>query len=146
MTGHNHPTREIRAWPSDCDGCNEYNLSHPGKRVLITGSRDWTDTKMMARVLRELLMEIGPYRLVHGDARGADTQGAQIADFMGLPSEPHPANWRSLGKRAGFVRNAEMVDLGADICVAFIKDGSKGATMCADLAEKAGIPTRRYTA
>lgn len=146
MADHNHPTREIRGWPSDCPACNEYRLSHPSKRVLITGSRDWEDTKMMARVLRELLMEIGPYTLVHGDARGADTFGSDIADFMGLPSEPHPANWSGLGRRAGFVRNAEMVDLGADVCVAFIKNESKGATMCADLAEKAGILTRRYIA
>lgn len=146
MSDHNHPTREIRAWPSTCDGCNEYNLSHPAKRVLITGSRGWSDVEMMARVLREVLMEIGPYTLVHGDARGADTYGYQIAEFMGLPSEAHPAQWESLGKRAGFVRNAEMVDLGADLCLAFIKNESKGATMCADLAEQAGIPTRRWRA
>lgn len=52
------------------------------------------------------------------------------------------------GKGAGFARNAEMVALGADLCVAFYKQGAgnKGTDHCASLAGKAGIPVRRVTA
>jgi hypothetical protein len=39
-----------------------------------------------------------------------------------------------------------MVDLGADICLAFIKDQSAGASHCAARAIAAGIPTLKFTA
>jgi hypothetical protein len=84
--------------------------------------------------------------LVSGHAIGADRMAEEYAHSRGWSVETHRItreDWERDGKRAGFLRNAKMVDLGADICVAFIRGNSKGATMCADLAEKRGIDVVR---
>jgi hypothetical protein len=81
--------------------------------------------------------------LVHGACRGADLTAAAIWRLWGLPTEAHPADWTTHGRSAGFLRNRLMVDLGADVCLAFIRDHSRGAEHTAALAETAGIRTVR---
>jgi hypothetical protein len=119
-------------------------------RVLITGSRDWTDRDAiwtaLADTMSPLPHDVEPV-IVHGACpSGADAIAHNWAVRYGATVEQHPANWQLNGKRAGFIRNAHMVNLGADLCLAFIKDGSRGASHTAALAEKAGIPVRRWTA
>lgn len=116
------------------------------KRVLVTGSRDWANPRTIMVALQAIRDELGDFVLVSGACpTGADRMAENAHRGSGLPVELHPARWNELGKKAGFVRNAEMVDLGADLCLAFIRNNSKGATHTADLAERAGIPTTRYT-
>ena len=126
-------------------------------RILVTGSRGWADAAEITEALDFLLAEHGILTVVHGACpKGADAiaqnwaLSAQYASSCGaVTPEPHPAIWRPDGafdKTAGFRRNAEMVAAGADLCLAFIRDGSRGASHCADLAEKAGIPTKRFLA
>jgi len=116
-------------------------------RILITGSRDWDDPWTILESF-ERLMDLDDDEvvvLVSGACEtGADYLCESFAEMLGWVVERHPADWRKFGKRAGFVRNAEMVKLGADLCLAFIKNESKGATMTANLAEKAGIPTKIF--
>lgn len=125
-------------------------------RVLVTGSRDWRQHELVCLALDATFCEATNasrlMTLVHGGCpNGADDQAADWANYMisrDLPVkvEPHPANWQINGKRAGFIRNAHMVNLGADICLAFIRNCSRGASHTARLAEQAGIPVRRWTA
>lgn len=121
-------------------------------RILITGSRTWTDTQAVWTALGETVHDIPADRdivLVSGACpTGADAICEDWARKYGATIERHSANWRPAGvfdRAAGFRRNAEMVAAGADICVAFIRDGSAGASHTARLAEQAGIPTRRIT-
>lgn len=118
-------------------------------RVLVTGSRTWDDENEIRLALALITQEHGAENVtvVHGACpRGADALADEIASRWGggMTVEPHPADWNGYGKRAGFIRNAAMVGAGADICLAFIKDRSAGASHCAAQAERAGIPVRRY--
>ena len=125
-------------------------------RLLITGSRDWTDRESIAIELERAAWTLSiadpyaaepnatPATLVSGACpTGADRICEEVWESWGFPVERHPADWGTYGKRAGFLRNAEMVNLGADLCLAFIKNRSKGATMTADLAARAGIEVCR---
>ena len=110
-------------------------------RILVTGSRNWTDFSTIQNRLMEIPGSAYPTTsdttLVSGACpTGADAMAEQVAVHVGWIVERHPADWNKHGKKAGFLRNAEMVNLGADLCLAFILDGSKGATHTANLAEK----------
>lgn len=114
--------------------------------------------------------------IVHGACpSGADAIADRIATaWAGLHIERHPAEWDqctpncpetpthrrrklqgdtdhpgqldSYCPGAGPRRNTKMVTLGAGICLAFIISGSRGASHTANVAERAGIPTRRFEA
>jgi hypothetical protein len=114
------------------------------RRVLITGSRDWESWETIFDALDKLKEAIGDFILVHGGARGADEMSGIWATRNGIQTEVHPADWKKNPRGAGMIRNAEMVKAGADMTLAFIKNGSNGATKCAALAEKAGIPVKYF--
>lgn len=116
-------------------------------RILVTGSRDWDDVVTLEEAILVARAPGSVTTIVHGGCpTGADRLADDMAVSYGFTREVHPAKWSLNGKAAGFIRNREMVDLGAAVCVAFIKNGSRGASHTARLAEEAGIPTRRYTA
>lgn len=107
-------------------------------RVLVTGSRAWTDAE---RVYAELNAVYEPGMVVvHGAARGADRMASDWAKMRGVEEEPHHADWDRFGKRAGFIRNWEMVKAGADLCLAFPLGESRGTRSCMKLAQQQGIP------
>lgn len=114
-------------------------------RILVTISRDWDNYLEILEVVDDIIQHSPDHTFVHG-ASQMDWFVAGVAYALGAKLEAHPAEWAKHGSRAGPIRNSNMVDLGADLCLAFIKNKSRGATDTADKAEAAGIPTRRYTA
>lgn len=117
------------------------------RRVLVTGSRNYADKACVFGALD------GAYEpgltVVHGGARGADTLAGEWVQRMrtrGYPvvEEVHPADWDKHGKPAGCIRNQEMVNLGADACLAFPLGESRGTRHCMKAAEKAGIPVINF--
>ena len=111
-------------------------------RLLVTGSRDWSDVDAVVREL-QFFAKAGEVTLVSGNCPdGADAIAEEVAIGLGWTLERHPADWKKNGKKAGFVRNAEMVDAGADACVAFILDESAGATNTVVKAKIKNIPTK----
>ena len=125
----------------------------PDYRILVTGSRTWEDeaairAELCEEMQRAFMLGMRPV-IVHGACpRGADAMADRLARELApaVGVEPHPADWDRLGKAAGFRRNDEMARLGAIACLAFIRDGSRGASHCADRAQALGIPVRRFTA
>ncbi|MDR3084437.1 MAG: DUF2493 domain-containing protein, partial [Streptomyces sp.] len=136
-------------------------------RVLVTGSRDWDDKHAVWHTLASTILANAPADapvvVVHGACPGgadfhaaAWAQRARADGRRPVEEERHPAQrhrtqdfgpWPGAGPR----RNAYMVGLGADCCLAFIgpctsprcrrpdPHPSHGASGCADLAENVGI-------
>lgn len=100
-------------------------------RVLVCGGRDYQDGVGCLS-----LLNIGI--LIHGDARGADRKAAEWAKANGIHAVAVPALWDLYGKRAGPLRNAAMLKLNPNYCVAF--PGGAGTRDMIKRCEAAGLP------
>lgn len=106
-------------------------------RVIVTGGRDYDNPDVVRSELS--VLDEGTI-IVHGGARGADTLAAQIAGEMGFVVEEHKADWKRHGKGAGPIRNQKMLDLGADLVIAF--PGGRGTADMVRRARWAGVAVR----
>jgi hypothetical protein len=116
-------------------------------RVIVTGSRAWPDPLAVAHELNTLYLQHGPYVLVHGAcATGADAAAAHWMEAagrdLGVTEVRFPADWEQYGKRAGPLRNEQMVKAGADLVLAFPLPGGSGTQHTVSLARLAEIEVR----
>ena len=126
-------------------------------RVIVTGSRAWPDPVRVAHELTQLYLQHGPFVLVHGAcATGADAAAHHwhevCGEDLGCMEVKYRAEWEKhrtpedpQGRKAGPIRNAQMVKAGADLVLAFPLPGGKGTQGTIDLAEAAGIPLKVVT-
>ena len=111
-------------------------------KVLIAGSRGFTDYTLLASKMNTILSEsTEEITIISGTAPGADRLGERYAEENGLYLVRMPAEWDKLGKSAGFKRNVAMAQV-ATHAVIFWDGQSVGTSHMIDLCRKAGIPTR----
>src|SRR5690348_14955119 len=109
-------------------------------RVLICGDRNWSDFEAVRRVVSTL--PAGTV-VIEGEARGADSMARIAAYEAGLDVLRFPAKWDELGRRAGPLRNIQMLQEGAPTHVIYFHadlDSSKGTKHMVGIARKAGLP------
>ncbi len=88
-------------------------------RVLVCGSRDWSDPLPIRALIAHLPLGT---TVVAGGARGADRIAAEEARAKGLWVEEYPVtrvDWHEYGKSAGPLRNERMIKSGVQIVHAF---------------------------
>ncbi len=110
--------------------------------VLITGDRDWDDPEMIKGILEGLMLTHNIVRVIHGNCRGADKQGAVAADELGIPLTPYDADWDTHHRAAGPIRNQQMIDEGKPTLGLAFHDNlskSKGTMDMVRRLRKAGI-------
>jgi hypothetical protein len=112
-------------------------------RVVVCGSRDFDDYNFAESCLNWILAkkrnEGYEIVVVSGCAKGADKIGERYAYKQGFKVDTHPADWEKYGKRAGYIRNIEMID-SCDGVVAFWNGESKGTKHSIDYANEKNVP------
>lgn len=111
------------------------------KKVIIAGSRDFSDYELLKRICMRILAELAgadEVTIISGHARGADRLGERFAREHHLPCDSCPADWKRYGKAAGPIRNAEMAKM-ADVLIAFWDGESAGTRSMIDLARSYGL-------
>lgn len=136
-------------------------------RILVTGSRKYQYRSVLSARLADAAAGVPPDQVtvVHGNNGNADMMADGEARAMMFHVEPHDADWtgpcRSSCKpghrerrkdgteycpAAGNYRNQEMVDAGADVCLAFYQPHAAniGTNDCVNRCLRAGIKVRAF--
>lgn len=118
-------------------------------RVLVCGSRTFSDGKiihtMLGGIANGMLNARSAMVIITGMARGADMHAVNWANDHLMTLHEFPADWVQYGKRAGFLRNTQMLEEGKpDLVLAFVDKPlaqSRGTAMMVQIARAAGVKT-----
>ena len=102
-------------------------------RVLVCGSRSIKNFAYVRDCINQSGFEIDT--IIEGQAKGVDTLARIQALAYKIPFEEYPADWDTYGKRAGFIRNEEMVKI-CDGVIAIWDGKSTGTAHTISLAKK----------
>lgn len=112
-------------------------------KLLVSGGRDFHDVEYIVSKLTELHSICPISKVVAGGARGVDTIAVHWAELMDIPFIIYEAQWSTYGRRAGPLRNIEMLEKETpDLVVAF--PGGVGTQHMADYARNARVDVLQY--
>ena len=110
------------------------------RRICVAGGRNFDNYEALAAVLtRHLSSTTEKAAIVSGGARGADALGERYAREHRMELHIYPADWKTYGKLAGFIRNAAMAHI-ADELVAFWDGRSHGTRNMIEQMVRLGKP------
>lgn len=111
-------------------------------KIAIVGSRTFEDYELLQSFIESILTgeELAAVEaVVSGGARGADTLAERFAAERGLRMIIFPAEWKKYGRRAGFIRNVDIIRE-CDVCFAFWDGESHGTKHDIELCDETGKP------
>jgi len=103
-------------------------------KLAIIGSRTAIDYSLLLRVINEYF----PSKItevVSGGAKGADSLGAKFAKDNNIKLVEFLPDWDKYGKRAGFVRNQDIIEY-ADKVLGIWDGVSKGTANSLSIAKR----------
>jgi len=113
--------------------------------IAIIGSRSFDDKIYLEYQMNQIKNEYKNHKLkiVSGAARGADKMGEEWAKRNKIETLIFPANWEKYGKRAGYIRNEDIIS-NADLVISFWDGKSSGTKHSQELAKKNGKDLRIF--
>lgn len=107
-------------------------------RVLVCGGRDYKWRSVAYSALDKFKAKKGISLLITGSGMGADALAEEWAKLRCVPYLGVPAKWKEHGKKAGPMRNEEMLkEWKPDAVIAF--PGGNGTKHMVRLAKKSGV-------
>ena len=112
--------------------------------IIVCGGRHFIDFPLLCDILDNVIGDTKEIEIVSGHCQGADMLGEKYAEEHDMPVKLFPADWTKYGRRAGPIRNKQMVDyiksFDNRIVIAFTNENTIGTRNTIAIAKKAKIP------
>lgn len=117
-------------------------------KILVCGGRHFESYGLLKVVLGKLIekfhIDISTSEIVSGHCQGADMLGEKYAEECGISIKRFPADWEKYKRKAGPIRNKQMIDyirgFENKLVVAFTTVDTVGTRNTIKLAQKNDIP------